>query len=688
MDALHHDGNPEGNSMFRVVFGIAFALTSGATIASANELVQLARDPDLSSDGKRLVFAWKGDLWVANSNGGGIRQLTTSSSTESQPRFSNDNKSIAFISNRTGSNQVFEMPSNGGAAKQLTFHTEGYSIEEFSPDGNRILVKANRDHFWRRAQRFFWIDRKVRPFEQLLFDAYGDHGRVSPDGSQMLFTREGVRGYRKQYKGTQSAQIWHYDFKSGKFTKLIDNGTGARYPMWHPNGKDFFYVGQQDGNFNLYLRNLKSKKETKLTSFKDDSVMMPTLSGDGSTIVFRNLFDFYRYDVGSKKLAKIKLIYRGEEKTDPLSRLVQSSATQVSFSKDGLEVAFIAGGDLWVMDTVLKEPKQITSTAEEERDPLFAEDGKTILFASDQNGQSDIWSAKRADENQYWWQNDSFNLKQLTKDSEKEYSLKLSPDGKTLAYLKLRGDIWLMNVDGSNQRKFHGSWMSPQYDWAPDSQWIVFADSDNNFNRDIWVKKIDSQDAAVNLSQHPDNESNPVWSPDGKVIAFTGRRVGEETDLYFIYLTKSDDETSTRDRKLKEALEKFQKTRKKPAATPAKSRPEPPAPAQKGAAKSAPAKPATPAAKPATAPAKKSKAVRIDFDGIGERIRRVSISNSRESNLFWSADSKKLAFNATVQGKSGIHTISLPSTSPKFFSSASISSPKCVLFLLVKILRK
>lgn len=657
----------------------AALLLSAASSLFADHLVQLARDPDLSPDGKRLVFEWRGDIWLANAQGGVIRQLTTSDSRESQPKFAPDGKTIAFISNRTGFNQVYEMPLGGGPARQLTYHTEGYALEQYSPTDDRILVKATRDHFWREGQRFFLIDRQERRREELVFDAYGDDGRLSPDGTRLLFTREGVGGFRKQYQGSQAAQIWLYDRKDGKFTQVVDNQTGARYPLWHPNGKEFFYVGQQDGNFNLYLRNLESGEETQLTHFTDDAVVMPALSADGSTIIFRNLFDFYRYDVKSGKQSKVRLVHRGEDHPDPVSRVVLDDATEVSFSEDGLEVAFIAGGDLWVMDTVLKEPKQITSSPEEERDPVFAPDGKTIFFASDQNGQSDIWSATRGDEEKYWWQNDAFELKQLTEDMEKEYSLKLSPDGKTLAFLRLRGDLWLMNPDGSNKRMFLESWSSPDYNWSPDSRWIVYADSDNNFNRDIWVKQIDNDAPAVNLSQHPDNESDPVWSPDGKIIAFTGRRVGDETDLYFIYLTKQEDETTDRDRKLEEALEKLKKARKQKSAT-GKSgaqpdKPEPPGPESKPTA----GEQAAEGDKPSAGKDKKQvPEVKIDLDGIEERIRRVSIPDSRESNLFWSPDSKKLAFRATIDGKSGIHTIEPPETSPKFFSSANVSNPRWI----------
>lgn len=653
---------------FLLIASIAVLFAASPNLTHANQVVQIASDPALSADGKRIAFSWRGDIWLANSTGGGIRQLTTSSSSESQPEFSSDGKKIAFISSRTGSSQLFEMPINGGEAKQLTFHTEGYTLEEYTPSGDKFLVKATRDHFWRRGQRFFLIDNKERPVEHLIFDGYGDNGRLSPDESKLLFTREGVRGYRKQYVGTQASQIWLYDIKSKEFKKLIDDPSGARYPLWHPNGKEFFYVGQQGGNFNLYLRNLESGKETQLTEFKDDAVVMPTISRDGSTIVFRNLFDFYRYDVKAKSLKKIRLVYRGEQKTDPLSRVTTTSATDVSFSDDGLEVAFIAGGDLFVMDTVLREPKQITNTPEEERDPVFTKDGSAILFASDKDGQSDIWSAKRSDEKKYWWQTDAFNLTQLTKDAAKEYSLKPSPDGKTLAYLRLRGDLWVMNLDGTNKRQILKSWNSPQYNWSPDSKWVVYAVSDNDFNSDVWVKPIDGSQEPINISQHPDNEGNPAWSPDGKVIAFSGRRIGDESDIYFVYLTKDEDETDSRDRKMEEALEKFSKSRKKASGPTEKS-------SGKDSEKDSSAK-AT-ATKSAKKPeAKKGLEVKIDVDGIADRIRRVSIPNSRESNLFWSSDSKKLAFSGSINGKPGVYTISPPeSMQPKFFSASSISSP-------------
>lgn len=675
------------------------------SVLPAQQTIQLPQNPDLSPDGSRLVFDWRGDLWIAPVAGGNVRQLTISPESDSTPRFSPDGKRIAFVSSREGgSRQVYVMPAAGGEATQLTDHSDGYDLQQWTRDGKSLLVAAARDHDWRRGSRLFLIDAEKRGPERLLFDAAGDNGQLSPDGGQLLFTREGVAWWRKGYSGSQSSQIWKYGLESGAFEMLCNDPAEARSPLWTPDGTGFYYVSGQNGTFNLFRRTLASGATEQLTQFAGDGVVMPCLSADGSTMVFRQMFDFYRLNLKAGTAPEpIRLVCRADQVLDPSRNVTLESATAASFSADGLEVVFVAGGDLWVMDTVLREPRQLTRTPEEESSPVFSADGTTVWFLSDSGGQRDVWSATRNDASRYWWLNDGFALTRLTEDGVVENDLQPSPAGDWIAFARTGSGLWLMKPDGSEQRRLVESWDNPEFNWSPDGKWLAWSVSDDDFNSDVFVAPIDGSLPPLNISRHPDNDSRPVWSPDGKMLAFTGRRLGEEQDIYFVLLQKSEDEIGARDRKMKEALEKIEKARKasekagpgepdKPAATGPEgaSRPAPAASDEPPVEnpKAAPPQSATPADGAKKTDAKKLPEVRVDAEDIHQRLRRVSIPNSGESGLFWSHDSKKLAFAATIDGKNGTYTIEPPAElAPKLLVAKTgsqarwIESGKQILWL-------
>lgn len=312
---------------------------------------------------------------------------------------------------------------------------------------------------------------------------------------------EGEAWWRKGYHGSQASQIWLYDLDQKDFRCLIKEETGSLWPMWQPDGKGFYYVSGRSGSFNLFERNLDSAKDTQLTKFTDDSVVFPTLARDGSAIVFRHLFDLYRLRPGSGEAPqKIEICHDSDLPTDRVERRTLTTASEAAFSNDGLEIAFIAGGDLWVMDTELRDPKQVTATGELESHPLFAPDGQSILFVADRDSKSDVYRAVCANKDKNWWQNDKFKIEKVTDDGEVKSALRFSPDGKKISYLRGRGNLWVADLDGKNATKVVSSWDSLQYDWSPDGKWVVYAKFDDDFNRDIWIQPLDGAEAIQPVS--------------------------------------------------------------------------------------------------------------------------------------------------------------------------------------------
>ena len=614
--------------------------------------IQLASQPALSPDGSEVAFSYAGDIWTIPIKGGTAQRLTIHTAREQTPLYSPDGTAIAFVSDRSGSRQVYRMERESQEIFQLTSHTEGYLLEDWHPSGDSLLTYAVRDHHWRRPQRMVEISASERGPEKILFDAYAQAGRWSPDGSKLLFSREGTRWWRKGYVGSQASQIWLFDKENEEFTQVLNDPRGCRSPLWKPDGSGFYYVGAESGTFNLREYDFETNKTKQLTQYEDDSVVQPAISRDGKTIVFRHLFDLYSYATNGKKPPrKINVHLAGDQPSEGTIRRTLTSATNVAFSPDGLEIVFAAGGDLWAMDTVLKEPVAVTQTAVDEYEPVMIEDGAAVLFLKDVAGQVDIYRAEPKEKEKYWWLNSEFEVKQITNDAQTERNLQLSPDGKHFAVVRGLGDLWLMKLDGTPVRQLTSGFDSPQYDFSPDGKWIVYSQEDDDFNDEVWIVPVDGSQEPFNVSRHPDDDVSPVWSPDGKRIAFLGRRDGEETDIYYLFLNPQDDEETSRDRQLKKALDKLK------AARPNKPTPQPEKTVEqkKTEGENAPAN-------KETAPAEKKPAsglpeVKIDFTDLHERLHRVSIPNVSERGLFWLGDGKTLAFTATINGSLGTYTI-------------------------------
>ena len=683
-----------------IILFLSFFCISGPIKAA----VRLAEQPNLSPDGKTLLFIRGGDVWQVPTRGGQASRLTSHIAEESQPVFSPSGQRVAFVSNRTGSNQVYVMPAAGGQPKQLTFHSEGYSLQDWYPDGKSLLVLASRDHHWKSSSRFFRINSRKRSPEELLFNGYGAEGKISPDGKTLLFVREGERWWRKGYVGARSAQIWTFGLQSGTFSKVLDTAAGDRSPVWNSDSQSFFYCsshGAKNGARNLWQCELGTGKTSQLTDFEDDLVATPTISADGHSIVFSKLFDLYRWHPNAAEgAAKIRIqIMTTGEQADVYRRIL-TSASDAAFSDDGLEIAFISGGDLWVMETELKEPVRITKTAEFESDPIFAEKGNAILFVGWKDGQPDILKVERADPSLYWWQSEEFKLTKITDNAEKESNLQLSPNQQDLLFAHGRGDLRVCHLETGKAETLVDSFSAPAFDVSPDGKWIVYARTDNNFNSDIWISSIDQKSEAINISRHPDDEYGPKWSPDGSKIAFYGRRSDDEIDIYYVYLTRKDNDLDSRDRRRKKTLEALKKSRSKSASS-TKLTESVKKPSKTFAQDKNEKSDSKPDENKDSKTEEKNKAklteeektdlpeVKIDFERIHRRLERLSNANSSERVLGWSPDGSKLIFTGTVKNESGTWYVSFPDEfTPKKITSSTgsikgwLKSPDRMLWLV------
>lgn len=646
-----------------------------------------------------MLFAWQSDVWIAPLDGPSVaRRLTTHVADDSSPIPSPDGRSVLFRSDRSGGNHLFLMAIGGGAARQITFDGFDRTPLAFAPDGRAVLVlrSTDRSPFGSEARRLFLLPIVAEGTpperagaETMLFDAAAADAAISPDGKRVLFARLGMEPWRKGYRGSAASQLWLADLgaEGGKarLTRLSADrpefqNIADREPMWSPDGSGYWFVSDPDGVGDLYWRALAGGDARRITDLgqdgSDDGVLFPSVAADGRRLLFLRRFDLVLADLGDGTTRPIALTADADALGDPIERRRLQGADNVAFTSDGKQFAFVAGHDVFVMDRILKEPVQVTDTPAIEGDLCFAKDGKRLWFVSEHGGEVDVWEATCSRDDGAWWRATplSFALRKLTDDAAVEARLVVDPTGAKIAYTR-GGDLFTMGADGTEPRLVVAGWDAPSFVWSPDGKWLCYSREDDDFNDDVWIVPLDGSLAPFNLSRHPDDDSRPTWSGDGKRIAWVGRRDGEEQDIYWVTLSKDAAEETDRDRRLEKAIEAMKKGGgKKPGDGKEAGRSEPKEPAKDDAAKEP--KPAD-EPKPKEESKEEPKPVVVDFDGIHERIQRLSVPDSSEGGLIWSPDGKRLAFSARVANESGLFTVTFPDElAPKKLGSSLVADAK------------
>ncbi|MDB9742003.1 S41 family peptidase [Akkermansiaceae bacterium] len=511
---------------------------------------------DVSPDGKTITFSWLDDLWTVPITGGKATRFTQHPAVEIRPFFSPDGKTIYFNSNQNGNFQLFSKELKGGPLTQLNTHSEDSYLEDISQDGKQFITRAYRGYPGLDPGKLFIADITNPDKESLVFKNSIKLAKLSPNSKKVLLQTDTVDTYRKNYSGSQSAKIWIYDIESDTFSQPVSSPSGVRFPLWSENETTFYYISQDDGTFNLYSHDLSSGTSTQLTFFKDDGVLAPSISDDGSTIVFRRLFHLYSLKPKEKsKPQKLEIYHEDNLQRKEKKQLSIKKVWDIDFTESGLEIAMVANYDIYIMDTVLKEPLQITDTPTLEYDVLMSQDNQSIYYIHDDGLATSLVKTTKKDFSKFWWEKQELEHTTIYSSQFIIKTYKLSPDDQKIAIITEDGRLITIDNDGGSTKFVTKGLSISSISWSPDSEWLSYSKEDYNHNSDIFIAKIDASLAEVNLSLHPDNDYYPRWSPDGKHIAYLANR--SDSDPTLIISTLKNAEESAIDKKREEAREKM-----------------------------------------------------------------------------------------------------------------------------------
>src|SRR5262245_25947790 len=189
-------------SIFTVVIALLLA-----TAARAQEPIRFARLPDISPDGKHIVFSYLGDIWIVETIGGIARPVTMHQAHDTAPVFSPDGQQIAFSSIRHGSYDVFVVPMQGGKPKRLTFDSAADIVCGWSPDGKQVLFTSTRSTNFPQSLELYSVPVEGGAVRRVTA-CDGKEGVYSPKGDLIAYVRGPGTWYRKGYRGSSNDDIW------------------------------------------------------------------------------------------------------------------------------------------------------------------------------------------------------------------------------------------------------------------------------------------------------------------------------------------------------------------------------------------------------------------------------------------------------------------------------------------------
>ena len=518
-----------------VAFAVLAMLVTFAAPRAANE-AKLVRYPHYHAG--KVTFTYLADIWTADENGQNIRRLTVNRARDVYPRFSPDGQWIAFSSDRDGNLDVYVVPAGGGTPKQLTHHSADDSVLAWAPDSTHILFASNR------AEDFGGKLYTVPITGGMPQDVGADMGMwasYSPDGSKLAINRHGQSYWRKFYRGSHQTDVTLMDVAARTFTAVTDFNGMDSWPMWGRDGFVYFVSDREGrGLSNIWRVAEKGGTAEQVTTFRTGDVRWPAISADGKVITFEHEHGIWKLDVGTKRATPLALDIAAETQDNMTEvRTFNSEADDYSLEPAGRRVAVSVYGEIFTAPTDQGDLVQITDSPARDQSPVYSPDGRHLAYVSDASGREEIYVAAVDGSGQPQKMSDVDALK---------LGFEWSPDAKSIAYVS--SDFTLRRFDLESKKTLelvssrYGSISAPV--WSPDGRWIAYSRPDYVRTSDIYlVPATGGEERKVTFDSY--SESAPRFAPNGRKLYFVrgqgfgGRGGGgAPSQLYAITLEREE----------------------------------------------------------------------------------------------------------------------------------------------------
>lgn len=354
---------------------------------------------DVSPDGKTIAFDLLGDLYLLPMDGGKAEALTSGMAFDSHPKFSPDGKTILFISDRSGGENVWTIDLETKDTKLITKgNTNAYQSAEWAPDGKYIVASQG-----------------TRNLKLHIYHVDGGSGAVllgEPDELKAVEPAFGPGGryvwFAKRNKAWDynaslpQYQLAVYDRETGKPETMTARYGSAFTPTLSPDGNWLVYGTRYNVETGLVLRNLTTGDEKWLAypvqHDEQESIapmgVLPAMSftPDSKHLVVSYGGKIYSLPIAGGPATNIPFEVDTEIELGPQLKfnypvsddklMTVTQIRDVVPSPDNKHIAFTALNRLYVIALPDGQPKRMTSFEINESMPAWSPDGNYIVFVT------------------------------------------------------------------------------------------------------------------------------------------------------------------------------------------------------------------------------------------------------------------------------------------------------------------
>ncbi|RTL20633.1 MAG: peptidase S41 [Burkholderiales bacterium] len=607
---------------FNALMALAWLVAAGQAVA---EPTNMLRQPALSKD--HLAFVYAGDLWLADRDGSHPRRLTSHAASEFAPRFSPDGRRIAFSASYDDNTDVYVIGLDGGQPRRLTWHPAPDVVNGWSPDGQRVLFASPREVLNNRSNQLYEVSVDGG-YETQVMKAVAYEGAWSADGKRLAYrpygaAYSGSSGWRLSRGGT-TPPVWVMDMASQTWQQIPHVNASDIAPVW-AGGEVVFISDRADGAANLFAFNPATQQLRQLTHETQWDVR--SVDAHGTTLVYEAGGRIKQIELsgGDPRLLDIQLASIAPQ-ARPQWKDAGKTLTSARLSATGKRVVVSARGDVFTVPVKDGSVRNLTETAGvREKDALWSPDGQQVAYISDAPGmrheivlqaQTGLGPKERF----------------LLPKTGYYTLLDWSPDGRWLAVADNHLNLYRLGLPAGPQRgqlvkvdtslRRGGGFGSAAVSFSPDSRWLAYTSTLPNFFDQIRFHDLTTG------KNHPVTDGlahagNPAFSPQGDVLFFSAS-INAGPSLVGLDL-------SSQERPFRAGLYALV------LAADGKS-PLAPRPGDEEARKPGKAEDGKDERKAGDAKPEPVKPVKIDFDGLADRVVALPVGERNYDNVTVAAD--------------------------------------------------